>query len=282
MALMVVLLLVAFRSALTGLFELWWSTPDYGHGFFVPIAAAFFVYKSRKRWRPKWDRELPLSAILSGVVLLLVSFGALIFGILSQVLSIQGLATILSATAIAVILCGWGVLRVAWPAILFLLLMLPVPRSLLNPLRSELQSIATTASVFSLQTLGLPAVSRGNVIILPNAEVGVAEACSGLRMLVAFASLVCGMVMFFQRTKFETAILLASIVPITVIVNAWRVVVVAVATHYRPSIADTVHDIAGLAMMLLAMFLLWLLIQFLDQLFTPSDAASYRSQQAMT
>ena len=40
-----------------------------------------------------------------------------------------------------------------------------------------------------MQTLGRPALAEGNVILLNDVELGIVEACSGLRMLVVFFAL---------------------------------------------------------------------------------------------
>ena len=111
-------------------------------------------------------------------------------------------------------------------------------------------------------------------MVLPDAEVGVAEACSGLRMLVAFAALVTAAVMFLGRSLLDNVILLLSIVPIALIVNAWRVVMVSLATQYAPDWSDMVHDVTGLAMMLLAAAILWGVLKFLDALFIQPESTS--------
>ena len=67
--------------------------------------------------------------------------------------------------------------------------MLPLPGRFPEMLASTLQSLATLASTNVLQTLGFPAQSEGNVIILSQVELGVVEACSGIRMLVVFCAI---------------------------------------------------------------------------------------------
>ena len=78
------------------------------------------------------------------------------------------------------------------PAVLYLVFMVPLPGFLGRAMSQSLQSIATQSSVFSLQLLGVPAVAQGNVIHLSDQTLGVAEACSGLRMLYAIFPLPLG------------------------------------------------------------------------------------------
>ena len=90
------------------------------------------------------------------------------------------------------LLCSWEdgrLLEWAWPSIVFLAFMIPLPWRVENALGPPLQSIATTVSTYLLQTLGFMAFAEGNVIQLNEARIGVVEACSGLSMLITFVAL---------------------------------------------------------------------------------------------
>ena len=64
--------------------------------------------------------------------------------------------------------------------------MLPLPYSVEHAVAGPLQRVATVCSTYVMQTIGLPAVSEGNVIILPSGRIEVERACSGLSMLLIF------------------------------------------------------------------------------------------------
>ena len=266
-------LLLSYATVIVRLGEVWWGNADYSHGFFVPVVSVAYMFIHRGVLIEGFNRKQPKTVVAVGIAMLCIGFLLRLVGIAVRALPVEGYSVIALVAGLILLLCGWRALWVMMPACLFLLLMLPLPGGFVMPLRSGLQSVATSISVFALQTLGLPAIARGNVIVLPEAEIGVAEACSGLRMLVAFTALVSALAMFVERPLRDRAILLLCIVPIAVIVNAWRVVVVAVATYYRPGWADTVHDWAGLGMMFLAIGLLWGVLWFLSNLF-PTVATS--------
>src|SRR5262249_8175924 len=84
---------------------------------------------------------------------------------------------------------GLRAVRVSWPAIGFLIFMVPLPYRLETGLAQPLQRVATLASNYALQTLGFISFSEGNVIRLGEVRIGVVEACSGLSMLVIFFAL---------------------------------------------------------------------------------------------
>src|SRR5258708_3103604 len=88
---------------------------------------------------------------------------------------------------------GWGAWRWNWPSILFLFFMIPLPFSVATAMSGPLQTLATICSTFLLQTLGLPALAEGNIIRINDAQIGIVEACSGLKMLVVFFALSTGM-----------------------------------------------------------------------------------------
>ena len=84
----------------------------------------------------------------------------------------------------------------------------------------------TTASTFALQTLGLPAVAEGNVILLNDVRLGVVEACSGLRMLVIFFALSTAVALLMRRPLWEMTGMIA-----------WNV---GTATYHRSLIHGTI------------------------------------------
>lgn len=85
------------------------------------------------------------------------------------------------------VLVGRGpLLRRAWPSIAFLFFMIPFSYVVEVALRQPSQRVATIASTYGLQTLGLPALAEGNTIVLGDARIGIVEACNGLGILFTF------------------------------------------------------------------------------------------------
>ncbi len=274
-----VCVLIGYWGVLMRLGTIWWNKDDYSHGFFVPAVTAVYFWLRRESILESFGKPQSMAVVVAGIALLVLAMVTRAVGILGRALPVEAVSLIPLLGGIVLILYGKANFFRLLPGILFLILMFPIPGGVIGPLRGELQSIATKVSVFSLQTMGVPALARGNVIALPDAEVGVAEACSGLRMLISFTALVVGFTMFIQRTKTEKTILLVSIIPIAIIVNAWRVVMVSLATQYAPDWADAVHDAAGLGMMLLALAILGALLKFLDILFIDPDSQLVPSLQ---
>ncbi len=240
-----------------------WEQPDYSHGYLVPAFAAFLLW-IRRDMIPR--REL--SGSWWGVTLIFLS--ALLYltaGILGFNLIIA-FAVIPCVAGIVLLLGGWPLMRWSWPAIFFLVFMIPLPVALETMARIPLQRIGAIASTYILQTLGLPAVAEGNVIQLSDYPIGVAEACSGLRMLMTSAALTFGLAFVLQRPLWERLVILVSAVPIALITNIMRITVTGLCFEYfGQEVAEKVfHDLAGLLMMPIAVGLLWLEIAILSRL----------------
>jgi exosortase len=178
------------------------------------------------------------------------------------------------------ILGGGQAWRWSWPAIAFLTFMIPLPYRFSVMLAAPLQNFATVSSTFCLQTLGLPALAEGNVILLNEIEIGIVEACSGLRMLVIFFALSTGFALVVRRPLWEKVLIVASAVPIALVVNVIRIT--ATGVLYQTVGSDwahaVFHDLAGWLMMPLALGILGLELKLLKDLFLdplPVDPARF-------
>jgi exosortase len=146
--------------------------------------------------------------------------------------------------------------------------MLPLPYGLEVALSGPLQGFATAASTIALQTLGLPAVQDGNIIVIDDTRIGVLEACNGLGMLTAFLALCTAAALALDRPPIDRVVLFLSAVPIAVLSNLVRLTVTGYVTHAAgEAVGNRCHDIAGWLMMPLALALVWLELRLLDRLF---------------
>jgi len=182
------------------------------------------------------------------------------------------------AAAVAMFVGGWRALRWSWPSIVFLYFMTPLPGAVQSQLGPFLQSIGTRASVYVIQTLGIPAVRRGadgNIIQLPSAQLGVEEACSGLRMLMLFFAICVGAAFLLRCPLWKKIVIVISAIPIAIFSNVTRITVTAILyemaerwpTYISAKTADWVfHKGAGWLMMPYALLLLLILWKLLEKL----------------
>ena len=182
---------------------------------------------------------------------------------------------------VAIFVGGWQGFLWAWPSIVFLAFMIPLPGSIQSLFSYHLQSVATHLSVFVIQTLGIPAVAEGHTIRLTEEHLlNVAEACSGLRMMMLFFALCVGAAFVVRRPLWEKIVIILSAAPIAVIANATRIIFTAILYQIGiqwPSVLDlsewggTIHDWAGYVVeMPTGMLLLWAETALLSKLMLPS------------
>ncbi len=243
----------AYWTTLAEVVDRWWTDPQYSHGFLVPMFAAYLLWMRRTHLattalQPRWWGV--------GIVLIAVALR-----MVSHFFYQPWLDTGSLLICLAGIVVSWGGRRAlvwAGPAILFLCFMLPLPYRVQTALGGSLQRIATLISTYALQTLGVPAVSEGNVILLTDSKLGVVEACNGLSMLITFFALSTAVAIIAQRSLPEKVLIVLSALPIAILANVARITATGVLVEAaRDDLARAVfHDLAGWLMMPLALAML--------------------------
>ncbi len=235
----------------------WFSTPDYGHGPFVPIFAGFLLWQRQEMVDP-WPNRGTLWGIPFFVVFALIRWFNLF---LNYERDIDSLLPFL--VGMTLVLGGWRALRWAWPSILFLIFMVPLPDFLAAALGAKLQRVATVMSVYVLQTIGIPAIALGegsNVIQLSKPEnlLEVERACCGLRMLTLFFAVCVGTSFVLRVPAWKKIILVVSAIPIAIISNVLRLVVTGMLCEWvSKNVGMFFHDNTGWIMMIWAMLIIW-------------------------
>lgn len=257
----------------------WREDPQYSHGFLVPLFSAYLLWRNRKALaagadQPRW---WGVALFVAGGAVRLAGYGLYLpwLDLTSLLVCLAGWA----ATA-----GGWKTLRAAFPAILFLGFVLPLPYRVQNALAGSLQRTATIISTYLLQTLGVPAIAEGNTIVLSEMRMGIVEACNGLSMLVTFFALATGFAILVRRPWWERVILVISAAPIAVAANVVRITVTG--TLYEASQSELAHvvfhDVAGWLMMPLALVMLFAELEFLRRVIIakPRPGAAYYARPA--
>jgi exosortase len=259
----------SYWPTLTNLADRWSHDPQYSHGFLVPFFAAAILWQRRERTptrlTPNWW----------GLVVLLLAIGLRLAGAYLYFEPLDAFSVLPALAGLCLLLGGWAALRWVWPAIAFLAFMLPLPFQAEMALAQPLRRLATLATTYCLQTLGFPALAEGNIIYIEDVRLGVADACSGLGMLMTFFALSTAVAIVIQRRLSDKVVIVASAIPIAVIANVARITATGVAhSLYGPQAGQFLHDWAGWLMMPLALVLLWLELQFVNQLLVDVEPAA--------
>ncbi len=265
----------AYWPNLQELWAKWYDEPNYSHGFLViPFALAIFWLRladARTDWqasRVPWWSCMPLVAILAARMV-------------AYERNNQWLETATLVPAVACLILavgGWSLLERGWPAVVFLVFMLPLPEAANNLIALPLQRIATLGSIFVMQLTGLWAIAEGNVITVRDhlfklKTLEVAQACNGLSMLMTLAATVTATIILYPMANWKRIVVLASAIPIALVSNIVRIVGTGWCYYFidGEKAKKLAHDWSGWLMMPLALILVVLELLLLSWLADDSE-----------
>src|SRR5258708_21878403 len=145
------LVVLLYASVLKALIGDWWSDPDYGHGFLVPVFAGYVAWRSREQWL-----KVAVKPSNFGLLVMVGAIVLLFGGSLGAELFTSRVSLLVLLAGIILFLAGWKVLRAVSFPLAFLLLMLPIPVIVYNHITFPLQLIAARFATFVLALVQVP------------------------------------------------------------------------------------------------------------------------------
>lgn len=240
-ALVAVALAAAYAPALWGVAEQWATDEDMGHGFLVPVAVTWIVWRERERWTPL--RPAPdwrgASLLLLGAAMHLASAvgGGLFLGAAAFLVSATGAVWTLGGTAY---LRAW-----AWPLALTLF-MLPKLAVVYNQATLPLQLWSSRLAAAALTLAGVAVTVQGNILQLAHYQVAVTEACNGVRYLLSLGFLGALFAYYFDPEPWMRAALLIAAAPLAVGANTLRIAATALLRSVNPAFGEGfLHYLSG-------------------------------------
>ena len=265
----------AYWTTLGDMAQRWAHDPQYSHGYLVPGFALVLLWLRRGMLA-----EAALQSSWWGAAILGAGVALRLVGAYFHFQWFDALSLLPCLAGVLLMVGGWPAWRWAWPAVLFLVFMVPLPHRLAIAMADPLQRLATATSTYVLQTFGIPALDEGNVILLSEVDMGIVEACSGLRMLVIFFALSTGLAMVVRRRLWERLLIVGSAAPIALVANVARISATGMVhevlgdTERGRALANAVfHDFAGWLMMPFALALLGIELKLLRHLLIESHIA---------
>ncbi|MEM0965151.1 MAG: exosortase/archaeosortase family protein [Verrucomicrobiota bacterium] len=272
-------------------FKWWADREDYSFGFIVPFFVGYVVYERwprirafllKREWNgevcsPVPSKEAPISVILVFLAWCTAFAGLGLFflgGFLQAIANNplvpggQALAYGFAATCLSIAFVGAGWLNrepgttvsakqrflfaglFVFPALIWAL---SIPMFDFAERRVSLFLLnKVTIIVFNtFDILGIPLERQGNVLILEKGRVGVEEACSGIRSLMACLFAGSFLAAVFLNKWWKKILLVACAMLFAFIMNIFRSLFLTTWAHLYGSdaIAGTVHDVTGYAVL---------------------------------
>jgi len=267
------LLWFVFRGEIERLVRIWTTDLSWSHGFLIPLFSLYFLNQHKGE-----ILNLRVKPNYLGLFLMvgLIALHTLNKSSPSGYAYFQPIAMIATFGAVVLALGGWRLVRHAWFPVTFLVFAVRPPERYYFRLTMPMRQLAANVASALLDTVnGLDTMVSGVVIsviykgqpIKP--DLNVADACSGMRLLMAFLALGVAMAYLHYRPLWQRLVLLASTIPIAILCNIIRVTVtgfiyVLIDPEYTKGIY---HDTLGLLMLPLAFGLYGFIAWFMSGLF---------------
>jgi exosortase D (VPLPA-CTERM-specific) len=212
-----------FWDGLSLMWSGWIDAPEYSHCLLIPPIAGFLI------WQQKDQLErVAFSGSWWGLVLVLLGGAFLVIGQLGTVYTIVQYAYVVTLYGLILSFLGARAFRLIAIPLLILLFMIPLPQFVFANLSTKLQLLSSQIGVAVMRLFDISVFLEGNVIDLGGYKLQVAEACSGLRYLFPLMTLGFLMAYFYKGAMWKRIALFCSSVPITVLMNSFRVGVIGV------------------------------------------------------
>ncbi len=200
-------LVMSFWPTVEAIVVTWWESATFNHCFLILPIIAYLVWERREVFARLLPAPSYWGLLCMGLASLLWLFGSVAE---ASVIKQFSLAFMLQASVLTVF--GMAFARVMIFPIFFLLFAVPFGDFLVP----KMQDITAVMTVWLLQVSGLAVYSDGVFISVPNGDFHVAEACSGVRFLIASITLgvLFANIAFISWRRRAIVILLSVIVPI--------------------------------------------------------------------
>lgn len=268
----------------------WDRIDDWGHAYAVPFICLYIAWTARERLlaaprRAFWPALPPL---LMGVA----SYVFFIVGVSNHML--QGLSLILVLGSVLLLTLGPRVFRFLFLPVLFLVFAITVSEQVMIKLTFPLQLIASQGAYW-LMSAGATiwsAVSstdflvtlKGNTLVVDYAgkshPLNVAEACSGMRMVIAFLALAATVGLFGCKLWWQRVSLFLLATPVAVVLNIFRVALLGFLTLYDPGLATgDAHMIIGTLLLVPGLFAFMGIVWALNRCVADEDAGDSKPEK---
>lgn len=249
-----------------------WSRDDGVHG---PIVLATGVWLIWRRW-DEIVAQAVRGATSLAILALVLSLVVYTFGRAFDFLSLEVFAMLGAGLAIAYSLVGLRVLQALWFPIFYLLFLVPMPGWFIDQITAPLKEFVSYSAEGLLSNAGYAIVRQGVVLYIDQYQLLVKDACAGLNSLFSLTSISLFYIYLRHNASWQYALFLVLwIIPIAVVANILRVIVLVLITHYfgEEAAQGFLHNSAGMFMFVVALLGIFGLDSLFSLLLKPERTA---------
>ena len=220
------LLAAMFSPEITAAFRVWSSSTAYGHCFLIAPIAAWLAWERRSRLAVVAPEPNPIVAILI-VPCLLAWCAADRLGVMEG----RQFAALGTVWVAALACLGPSLVRAMAVPLAYLIFLVPFGAFIVP----TLQHVTAVSVDCGLAALDIPHVVDKTTIEIPEGTFRVAEACAGLRFLIASIAFGALYAATMYRSKGRRLLFLAASIIVPIIANGLRALGIVLLGHFRGS-----------------------------------------------
>jgi len=240
---------------------------QYSHTMLIPFVSLGLMFFERRRIFKTVGYGFGVGAALLvvGIILSWPAQRALPQLGIEESLSAKILGLVVFWMAGFILCYGTRAFRTGLFPLLFLLLTVPIPSTILDKPVTAVQYGSTEVCSLIFSLVGVPVFRQGTVLSLPNISIEVAKECSGIHSTLALfiVSLLAGH--FFLSSSWKKVALVLFTLPIVCVTNGLRIALLTLLAVYVDAsfLYGNLHRSGGIGFFLVAIALLfgilWLL-----------------------
>jgi len=241
---------------------------DWGHAYIIPLISGFLIWRQRKE-----IAACPRKAYWPGLV-------PFIYGIMSYFYfavaipnhMLQGASAIITLFGLVLLNLGPQMMRFLFLPIVYLACGITISEMVMNYITFPLQLLASRGGNFLLNIIGavfgFHSEVNGNTIEVISSRgtvpLNIAEACSGLRMLIAFLALACAVALISCKLWWQRIALIILAPVVALFMNVVRVAILGIGSIFDAGLAaGDAHMLIGTVLLvpslMLFMGVVWVL-----------------------
>jgi exosortase len=194
--------------------------------------------------------------LLIGIPLLALTLVIYIGGRIFDFISIETAGLVATAFAAAYLYFGGRSLRAIWFPVLWLFFLIPPPGWMVDRLTAPLKEFVSFGATRFLLLFDYPILRQGVTLFIGPYQLLVEDACSGLRSLSSLVVVTLLYIYIKNKPSWRYSLLVVLwIVPVAVIANIIRIVILVLITYYWGDAAaqSFLHNTAGIVMFVVAL-----------------------------
>ncbi|MFI4898804.1 MAG: exosortase/archaeosortase family protein [Phycisphaerales bacterium JB059] len=256
------------------------AVEDWGHAYVIPLISLYIIWQSREaisKIRPEvfWPGLAPF---LLGIM----TYFAGVVTIRNHM--VQGFAIVLTVFGLTLLMTGPRLMKYLFIPIAYLVFAVTISESIMLSITFKLQMIASKGAYILLNLIGQPfdwfsvEIDGNRLDILYKTQIipmNVAEACSGMRMVVAFLALAVAVALLACGQWWQRTALLLLAAPVAILMNVLRVTVLGLVLLANPDLASgDAHTVIGTLLLFPSLLLFLGIVWALNRVYRPTGEDS--------